>query len=87
MPITEVKSGDNPTYQNGNSMKQVHMGNNKSLVDLRCSINSNCMRVYPYGVDRVYFALIKVECLLLMNTIFFMDGMFKCKTYLIDSPI
>ena len=54
------------------------MGNNKSLVDLRCSINSNYMRVYPYGVDRAYSALTKVECLLLMNTIFLMDGMFKC---------
>ena len=77
MPITEVKSGGNPTYQNGNSMKQIHMGNNKSLVDLRCSINSNYMRVYPYSVDRVYSALIKVKCLLLMNTIFLMDGMFN----------
>ena len=63
------------------------MGNKKSLVDLRCSINSNCMRVYPYSVDRVYSGLIKVKCLLLMNTIFLMDGMFKCKTYLMDSPI
>ena len=67
-------------------MKYVHMGNNKSLVDLRCSINSNCMRVYPYDVDRVYSALTKVECLLLMNTIFLMDGMFKGRTYLMDSP-
>ena len=40
------------------------MGNNKSLVDLRCSINSNCMRVYPYGVDRAYSAQTKVECTL-----------------------
>ena len=87
MPITEVKSYGNPTYHNGNSMKQVHMGNNKSLVDLKCSINSNCMRVHPYGVDRAYSALTKVECLLLMNTIFLMDGMFKCRTYLMDSPI
>ena len=63
------------------------MGNNKSLVDLRCSINSNCMIVHPYGVDRMYSTLIKVECLLLINTIFLMDGMFKCKTYLMDSPI
>ena len=46
------------------------MGNNKSLVDLRGSINSNCMRVDPYGVDRAYSALTKVECLLLINTIF-----------------
>ena len=39
------------------------MGNKKSLVGLRCSINSNCMRVHPYGVDRAYSALTKVECL------------------------
>ena len=63
------------------------MGNNKSLVDLRWSINSNCMRVYPYGVDRMCSALTKVECLLLMNTIFLMDSMFKCRIYLIESPI
>ena len=63
------------------------MGNNKSLVDLNCSINSNCMRVHSYGVDKAYFALTKVECLLLMNTIFLMDGMFKYRTYLMDSPI
>ena len=87
MPITEVKSGGNPIYQNGNSMKQVHMGDDKSLVDLRCSINSNCMRVHPYSVDRAYSTLTKVECLLLMNTIFPMDGMFKCRTQLMDSPI
>ena len=55
------------------------MGNNKSLVDLRCPINSNYMRVYPYDVDRAYSALTKVECLLLMNTIFLMDGMFNTK--------
>ena len=79
MHITEVKSGGNPIYQNGNSTKQVHMGNNKSLVDLRCSIDFNCMRVYPYDVDRAYSALTKVECLLLMNTIFLMDGMFNAK--------
>ena len=63
------------------------MGNNKSLVDLRFFINFNYMRVYPYGVDRAYFSLTKVECLLLMNTIFLMDGMFKCRTYLMDSLI
>ena len=63
------------------------MGNNKSLVDLRCSIKFNYMRVYPYGVDKVYSSLIKVECLLLMNTIFLMDGMFKCRAYFMDSPI
>ena len=38
------------------------MGNNKSLVDLICSINSNYMRVHPYGVDRAYSALTKAEC-------------------------
>ena len=53
------------------------MANNKSLVDLRGSINFNCMRVYAYGVDRAYSTLTKVECLLLMNTIFLMDGMFN----------
>ena len=63
------------------------MSKSKSLVDLRCSINSNCMSVHPYGVDRAYSTLIKVECLLLMNIIFLMDGMFKCKTNLMDSPI
>ena len=63
------------------------MGNNKSLVDLKSSIDFNCMRVYPYGVDRVYSTLTEVECLLLMNTIFLMDGMSKCRTYLMDSPI
>ena len=77
MPIIEVKSGGNPTYQNENSMKQVPMGNNISLVDLKCSINFNCMRVYPYDVDRACSALTKVESLLLMNTIFLMDGMFN----------
>ena len=55
------------------------MGNNKSLVDLRCSINYTYMRVYSYGVDKVYSTLIKVECLLLMNTIFLMGGMFSAK--------
>ena len=53
------------------------MGNNKSLVDLRCFINFNCMRVYPYCVNKAYSASTKVECLLLMNTIFLMDGMFN----------
>ena len=53
------------------------MANNKSLVDLRGSINFNCMRVYAYGVDRAYSTLTKVECLLLMKTIFLMDGMFN----------
>ena len=38
------------------------MGNNKSFVDLRCSINFNCMIVYPYGVDKAYSALTKAEC-------------------------
>ena len=55
------------------------MGNNKSLVDLKCFIKFICMRVYPYGVDRVYSELTKVECLFLINTIFFMDGMFNAE--------
>ena len=55
------------------------MSNNKSLVDLRSSINFNCMRVHPYGVDKAYSALTKVKCLLLMNTIFLMNGMFNTK--------
>ena len=55
------------------------MNNNKSLVDLRCSINFNYMRVYPYDVNRAYFALTKAECLLLINTIFLMDGMFNAE--------
>ena len=55
------------------------MDNNKSLVDLRCSINFNCMRVNPYGVDKVSFASTKVECLLLMNNIFFVDGIFNAE--------
>ena len=63
------------------------MGNNKSLVDLKCFIKFICMRVYPYGVDRVYSELTKVECLLLMNATFLMNGMFKCIIYLMDSTI
>ena len=80
MSIIEVKSGSNLTCQNGNSMKQVHMGNNESLVSLRGSISySTCMKVYPYSVDGAYFALIQVECLLLMNIIFLMGGMFNAE--------
>ena len=33
MSNVEVKSDGNPTNQNGDPMKQVYMGNNKSLVD------------------------------------------------------
>ena len=53
------------------------MGNNKLLVDLSCSININCIGVYPYCVDRVYFALTNVECLLLVNIIFLVNVMFN----------
>ena len=53
------------------------MGNNKSLVDLSCNININCIGVYPYCVDRVYFALTNVECLLLVNIIFLVNVMFN----------
>ena len=54
------------------------MGNNKSL-PIRCPINYAYLKVYPYGANRVYFELIEVEYLLLMNNIFLMDGVFSVK--------
>ena len=33
LPITKVKSDGNLTYYNGDPLKWVHMGNNKSYVD------------------------------------------------------
>ena len=68
-------------------MKWVHMGNNKSFVDYEVFYHLYLLRVHPYGVDRAYYVLIKVECKLLMNTIFLMDGVFKCTTHLMGSPI
>ncbi|RVW46251.1 Retrovirus-related Pol polyprotein from transposon TNT 1-94 [Vitis vinifera] len=53
---------------------------NKKLVEE----TSRRMRLMPItelkSGDRVYSALIKVECLLLMNTIFLMDGAFRYTT-------
>ena len=63
------------------------MGNNKSLIDCELLYHLYLLRVHPYGVDRAYFALIEVECKLLMNTIFFMDGVFRCRIHLMGSPI
>lgn len=53
------------------------MGNNMSLVDLSCSININCIGIYPYCVNRMYFALTNVECLLLVNMTFLVNVMFN----------
>ena len=68
-------------------MKWVHMGNNKSFIDCELLYQSCLLRVHPYGVDRANFALIEVEYQLLMNTIFIMDGVFRCKIHLMGSPI
>ena len=68
-------------------MKWVHMGNNKSPVDYELLYHLYLLRVHPYGVDRAYFALVEVEYQLLMNNIFLMDYVFKCKTHLMGSSI
>ena len=68
-------------------MKWVHMDNNKTSIDYELLYHLNLLRVHPYDVDRAYFALIEVEYKLLMNTIFLMEGMFRCRTYLMCSPI
>ena len=47
------------------------MGNNiKSSFDYELLYHLYLLRVYPYGVDRAYSALIEVEYQLLINTIF-----------------
>ena len=51
MPITEVNSDGNPTYQNGDPMKQVHMGH---LLTMKCSINYTYLRAHSYDVDRAF---------------------------------
>ena len=66
-------------------MKWVHMGNNKSFVD--CELLYHLLRVYLYGVDRAYSAIIEVEHQLLINNILLMDGVFRCRTQLMGSPI
>ena len=65
-------------------MKWVHMSNNKSFVDNELLYHLYLLRIHLYGVDRTYFALIDVECKLLMNTMFLMDGVFTCKTHALD---
>ena len=58
------------------------MGNNKSYVDCELLYHLYLPRVHPYGIDRSYSTLIEVEYQLLMNTIFLMDSVFRCKTHL-----
>ena len=68
-------------------MEWVHMSNNKSSIDCEIFYHSYLSRVHPYGVDRDYFALIEVECKLLMNIIFLMDDVFRCRTHMMGLPI
>ena len=68
-------------------MKRVHKGNNKSFVDCELLYRLYLLSVHLYGVDEGYSALVKVECKLLMNTVFLMDGVFRCRTHLMGSPI
>ena len=63
------------------------MGNNKSSVDCELLYHLSLLSVHPYGVDGAYSALVEVECKLLLNTIFLMDGVFKCRTCLMSSTI
>ena len=63
------------------------MGNNKSYVDCELLYHLYLSSIHPYGVDGAYSALVKVECKLLMNTIFLMDGVFRCRTQLMGSSI
>ena len=68
-------------------MKWVHMGNNKSYVDCELLYHLYLLSFHPYGVDEAYFALVEVECKLLMNIIFLKDCVFICKTHLMGSSI
>ena len=68
-------------------MNWVHMGNNRLSINYDLFYRLYLLRVHPYGIDRAYYALIEVEYQLLMNTMFLMDGVFKCKTHLMSSPI
>ena len=61
------------------------MGNNKSSIYCELLYHLYLLRVHPYGVDRAYFALVEYQ--LLMNTIFLIDGVFRCRTHLMGSPI
>ena len=42
-------------------MKWVHMSNNKSYVDYELLYHLYLLGVHPYGVDRAYFALIRLS--------------------------
>ena len=63
------------------------MGSNKSFFNCELFYHLYLLRVHPYSVDRVYSALIEVECKLLMNNIFLINGVFRCRTHLMNSPI
>ena len=63
------------------------MGNDKLSVDCQLFYHLYLLRVHPYSVDRVYSALIEIAYQLFMNTIFLMDGVFRCRTHLMGSPI
>ena len=68
-------------------MKWVHMGNKKLSVDCELLYHLCLLSIHPYGVDGAYSILVEVECKLLINTIFLMDGVFRCGTRLMGSPI
>ena len=68
-------------------MKWVHMGNNKSSVDCELLYHLYLLSGHPYGVDGAYSTFFEVECKLLMNAIFLMDGVFRCRSHLMGSPI
>ena len=63
------------------------MSNNKSSVDYELLYHLYLLSIHPYDVDGAYYALVEVEYKLLMNTIFLMDGVFRCRTHLMGSPI
>ena len=68
-------------------MKWVYMGNNKSSIDYELLYHLYLLSVHHYGVDGAYSALVEVECKPLMNTIFLMDDVFRCRTHLMGLPI
>lgn len=61
MPIIKVKSDGNPTYVIGDPMKQVHMGNNKSLVDRWCTIKLKIQSLSLWCKDSDLTGTYKVE--------------------------
>ena len=58
-------------------MKWIHMGDNKSSDNCELLYHLYLLSFHPYGVDGAYSALVEVECRLLINTIFLMDGVFR----------